>query len=334
MQMTARVLPDNAIGITTTVPVEVLYVAGRLPVDLNNIFVTGAEPHRDIAYAEQNGFPRTSCAWIKGLYGCIHRCGVKTVLGVTQGDCSDTHVLLEILEGEGIEVIPFAFPFRPDATAMQREIDLLCELLGTTSDAAESQKVRLDAARAPAHELDKCFARGVDLSGVVLFESLLNCSDFQGDPDAHAASCKKELALALQAAELPKSIRRLGLLGVPPVYTDLIGTVESREARIIFQEVPRQFALPYAGLSLAESYSRYTYPYSMAARLEDITQAIAERQLDGLIHYTQSFCHRQMQDRLLRDGVDIPVLTLEGDRPGPVEGSTRTRIEAFLEMLG
>ena len=37
--------------------------------------------------------------------------------------------------------------------------------------------------------------------------------------------------------------------------------------------------------------------------------------------------------RLLREGLKIPILTLEGDRPGPVDGAILTRIEAFLEML-
>ena len=33
--------PDRAVGITATVPVEVIYAAGLVPVDLNNLFVTG-----------------------------------------------------------------------------------------------------------------------------------------------------------------------------------------------------------------------------------------------------------------------------------------------------
>jgi benzoyl-CoA reductase/2-hydroxyglutaryl-CoA dehydratase subunit BcrC/BadD/HgdB len=29
----------------------------------------------------------------------------------------------------------------------------------------------------------------------------------------------------------------------------------------------------------------------------------------------------------------VPVLTLEGDAPGPVDGRTRIRVQAFVEML-
>ena len=49
------------IGITTTLPVEVVYAAGCVPVDLNNIFITSPDAPRLVAEAEQKGFPRTAC---------------------------------------------------------------------------------------------------------------------------------------------------------------------------------------------------------------------------------------------------------------------------------
>ncbi|RLB69292.1 MAG: 2-hydroxyacyl-CoA dehydratase, partial [Deltaproteobacteria bacterium] len=54
---------------------------------------------------------------------------------------------------------------------------------------------------------------------------------------------------------------------------------------------------------------------------------------DGLIHYTQTFCFRQIEDILFKRKLDIPVLSLEADQPGPVDGRTLTRIETFIEML-
>jgi len=47
----------------------------------------------------------------------------------------------------------------------------------------------------------------------------------------------------------------------------------------------------------------------------------------------QSFCFRQMHDRIIRERLHLPILTLECDRPGPMDGRSRTRIEAFLEMI-
>jgi len=57
------------------------------------------------------------------------------------------------------------------------------------------------------------------------------------------------------------------------------------------------------------------------------------RELDGIIHYTQSFCFRGIEDIVIRKELNIPVLTLEGDRPGNLDARTRLRLEAFIDML-
>ena len=86
------------IGITTTVPIEVLLAAGYQPVDLNNILVADDNPGRFIAIAERAGFPMNCCAWIKGIYGVCLDSGIKEVLCVTGGDCSNTIMLMETLK--------------------------------------------------------------------------------------------------------------------------------------------------------------------------------------------------------------------------------------------
>ena len=57
------------VGITTTVPVEILLAAGYMPVDLNNLFITDQDPHRLVEIAERFGFPQNCCVWIKGIFG-------------------------------------------------------------------------------------------------------------------------------------------------------------------------------------------------------------------------------------------------------------------------
>ncbi len=59
----------NKIGITTTVPIEILLAAGYQPVDLNNEFITDPSPERLVNIAEKAGFPLNCCSWIKGIYG-------------------------------------------------------------------------------------------------------------------------------------------------------------------------------------------------------------------------------------------------------------------------
>jgi benzoyl-CoA reductase/2-hydroxyglutaryl-CoA dehydratase subunit BcrC/BadD/HgdB len=108
---------------------------------------------------------------------------------------------------------------------------------------------------------------------------------------------------------------------------------ERAGARFVLNEVQRQFAMPASGGTLVEQYLAYTYPYSFFERLADIRTEVARRGVRGVVHYVQSFCFRQIEDILLREEVGLPVLTLEGDAPGPLDGRTRIRIEAFVEML-
>ena len=68
-------------------------------------------------------------------------------------------------------------------------------------------------------------------------------------------------------------------------------------------------------------------------RIDDIREAIHKRRIDGLIHYTQNFCHRQIQDLVLRRKLSAPILTLEGEEPGPINNRVKIRIEAFVDML-
>ena len=77
-------------GITTTVPIEVLLAAGYQPVDLNNVLVADPDPGRLITIAERAGFPLNCCSWIKGIYGVCLDYGIEDVLCVTSGDCSNT----------------------------------------------------------------------------------------------------------------------------------------------------------------------------------------------------------------------------------------------------
>jgi benzoyl-CoA reductase/2-hydroxyglutaryl-CoA dehydratase subunit BcrC/BadD/HgdB len=91
--------------------------------------------------------------------------------------------------------------------------------------------------------------------------------------------------------------------------------------------------MPFNQEDIINQYLKYTYPYDIEGRLKDIELAVYERRLDGLIHYTQTFCYRQIYDIILRKYLPVPILTLEGDRPGRIDGRTALRIETFVEML-
>lgn len=325
---------NNLVGITTTVPVEILFAAGKIPVDLNNIFVANPNAERLVAYAEERGFPQSACAWTKGLYGAIHDRGIREVVGVVEGgDCSNTLALCEILESEGIVVHHFGYPASRRADDLETALERFAACLGTTLNAAEDVKPRLDEVRILAGEIDALAAEG-KVHSEDLFGALLNTSDFFGDPE----KCRSTLETLLEKIRARKETDsvpvRLACCGVPTILADVWDVFEKLGARFVDHEVPRQFALlDGIGKGLVETYLAYTYPYDVFTRIGDVEVNARKRGVQGVIHYVQSFCHRQIEDRLWREGLELPLLTLEADRPGNIDERTRTRIEAYMERL-
>jgi benzoyl-CoA reductase/2-hydroxyglutaryl-CoA dehydratase subunit BcrC/BadD/HgdB len=323
---------STAIGITSTIPVEIVLATGLTPVDLNNIFVTSDESEKLLGQAESSGFAHNICAWIKGIYSAVIHHGVKRVIAVTGGDCSNTLALAEVLSRRGVEVISFDYPLNQDRASLMGQMEKLRKALSATWPDIRETKRRLDRIRKKLVELDRLTFHHNLVSGFENHLFLLSSSDFKSDPDQF----EKELDEFLREARTRESKKekvRLGYLGVPPIFSDLFNRVESLGGRVVFNEIQRQFSMPYGCEDLTEQYIKYTYPYGMQGRIEDIKGAVKERRLDGLIHYTQTFCFRQIYDIILRETLSIPILTIEGDRPGPVDSRTAMRIETFIDML-
>lgn len=321
------------IGITTTVPVEIILAAGHIPVDLNNIFIGDKEANRLVEVAEDAGYPRNICGWIKGLYSVVVDGGnIDTVLAVTQGDCSNTHALMETLQLAGIETIPFAYPFDRDYDMLRLQIDKLITALGTDWERVMTVKKRLDEVRAKVAEVDRLTWQENVVSGFHNHLYQISCSDFNGDVDVFEQDVDQFLMQTQSSTEYTEDLR-LGFIGVPPIFNDLYEHFEKMGARIVFNEVQRQFAMPYQVDDLVEQYRLYTYPYGVFRRIEDIKREIEKRNLDGIVHYVQSFCFRQIEDMIFREKLDVPILTIEGDKPGKLDARTKLRIDSFLEML-
>jgi len=321
------------IGLTTTIPVEIVFAAGMVPVDLNNIFINHDNSSKMVEKAELAGYPRNLCGWIKGLYSTVlAEKEIRSIIAVTQGDCSNTHALMETLQLKGIEIIPFSYPFDRDREMLKLQIDKLIQALHTNWSQVNKWKKRLDAIRAKVHKLDLLTWQENLITSEENHLYQVSCSDFWGEP----ALFEEKLEQILQETEKRKPMEktiRLGYIGVPPIITDLYSSVEEMGARIIFNEVQRQFSMPYPTVDLLEQYRLYTYPYDIFARLDDISREIETRKIDGIIHYTQSFCYRQIQDLIIRQKLSVPVLTLEGDRPGPLDARNKIRLESFLELF-
>jgi len=319
-------------GLTTTVPVEVILAAGLVPVDLNNLFISSPDRMKMTAQAEARGFPRNLCAWIKGLYSAARQAGITKVVGVTRGDCSSTEKLLEVWEREGVETLPFSFPRRQDREEMAREIESLARSVAADVSAAEEERARLRPVRAMLEELDRMTWQEDKITGWENHHWLVSSTDFRGNPD----SFRWNLAGFIEKARSRKPADhkiRLAYAGVPPIVDDLYDFLEKRGARVVLNEVQRQFSMPGDHPDLASQYTAYTYPYTTMGRIADIRAEIQRRGIQGVIHYAQTFCHRQIEAILMSEELPVPVLTIEADQPGPLDPRTMTRIEAFLEQL-
>jgi benzoyl-CoA reductase/2-hydroxyglutaryl-CoA dehydratase subunit BcrC/BadD/HgdB len=325
--------PGAKVGLTTTIPVEVVLAANLAPVDLNNIFISDPEARRRVGEAEAAGFPRTICSWIKGIHGTLQQHPeIAAVIVACQGDCSYTQALGEILAAEGRQIIHFKFPYPRNRQQLSREISALMHRLGVEPSAVTRTQEGLRPLREKLRRLDRLTWETGQVRGEENFLYLISASDFQSDPEAYEP---RVTAFLQEAASRPPFAGqvRLGFAGIPPIFTDLWDYLEELGAQVVFNEFPRQFSMPYPGLDLVEQYFRYTYPYDISGRLADLAEAVATRRLDGLVHYTQSFCFRQMFDLSIRESLGAPVLTIEGDRPGPLDARTRMRLEAFVDVL-
>jgi benzoyl-CoA reductase/2-hydroxyglutaryl-CoA dehydratase subunit BcrC/BadD/HgdB len=320
------------IGITATIPVEIVFASGHRAVDLNNLFITAPNPKELVVRAEQVGFAHNICAWIKGIYSVTLEGEFKQIIAVTGGDCSNTVALSEVLAAKGVEVIPFAFPLDADRLELYTQMDRLRKTLGTSWDAISETKSRLDRIRADLRRLDELTYLEDRVSGLENHRFLVSSSDFGGDPERFHAELETFIHAAGSREPFKEEIR-LGYLGVPPVFSGLYELTESLGARVVYNEVQRQFSMPAGKSDIVDQYLAYTYPYAVEGRIRDIRKAVEKRHLNGLIHYTQTFCYRQIYDILLRKNLSVPILTLEGDRPGSLDSRTGLRIETFIQML-
>ncbi len=329
----------SRIGITTTIPAEVVYAAGNVPVDLNNSFIGAPDRQALVEVAEHAGFPSNFCAWVKGIYGLVKegREQLDAVIAVTQGDCSNTQALAEAWQADGIEVIPFAYPFDKDPEQLALQLKRLASRLGAAEADVQERFIRLDEIRGKVWELDRLTWAEGRLTGAENHLWQVSCSDFEGDPEGFAVKAERMLDEAIRrpapAASHAAGLIRLGYIGVPPIAPEIYEFLEGLGAQVVFNEVQRQFTLPGGARELAARYLQYTYPYSVFGRISDIDSEIEIRRLDGIIHYVQSFCFRQVEDMIMRRYLKVPMLAVEMDQAIRLDQRTKTRLETFVQLL-
>jgi benzoyl-CoA reductase/2-hydroxyglutaryl-CoA dehydratase subunit BcrC/BadD/HgdB len=319
------------VGFTTTIPVEVVFAGGYIPCDLNNIFITNENPMHYIERAEKDGFPKSMCNWIKGIYGVVMEKNIGIVITVMEGDCSNTQALAEILRYKGIKTIPFSYPYDRDRKVLKREIKKLMEAFSVDETALHKVEEGIERVRSMLESIDRMTWKERRVTGSENHLWLVQASDMLGDYKRYGTMSAGFINGVKKRAEIEGI--NVGYMGVPPMILDLYQFIEGLGAYVVYNETQRQFSLPYFLKGIVERYLRYTYPYGIFARLTDIKREIKRRKIRGIIHYVQAFCYRVIEDVILRETLGVPVLTIEGDLPKVLDTRTKLRLEAFIEML-
>ena len=163
---------------------------------------------------------------------------------------------------------------------------------------------------------------------------MVSSSDFNQDIDKFCSEVNHFAVDYKTRQPFPYDELRLAVIGVPSVFCkELYPFLEKNGARVVYNEIQRQFAMLTPVNSLAEQYSHYTYPYSIEGRIDDIVKEGANRHIDGVIHYVQAFCHRGIGDIVFRSSLGVPILTIEGNTDFKLTQHVKTRLEAFTDML-
>ncbi len=321
---------NTKIGITTTVPVEIILASGAIPVDINNIFITDVDPGNLVDKAEKAGFPQNTCSWIKGLYQTIISQNIEKVLSPVWGDCSNSFALSEILSECGIEVIEFQYPFDRNIKRLKESFKELYDRFDVSEKDVLKKHDDLQKVRKELKTIDDLTIKG-NISGKDNHIYLVSSSDFEGNPDLFLKKIKNRPNIIKKEID---DNHRIGIIGVPPIFTNFFDVLEELGFSVVYNEIPAEFSMIKSlDKGFYEKYLEYSYPYGMRFRLHTIKKEIKRRRLKGIIHYTQCFCYRQIEDILLRKNIDIPILTIEGDRPCEIDSRSRMRLENFWELL-
>lgn len=329
---------------TTTIPVEVLLSADIKPLDLNNIFVNSKNPEKLVENAEIFGFPRSCCSWIKGMFSVLSKNNfyndIDIFIAVTEGDCSNARVLAEVIAIEfGIETYIFNYPQSRSYKDISSEIERFRSFFGISKKDMELSRMRLKPLRKTLRKIDElAYKKPGLISNKSYHEIMVSSSDFKGDPASFEEETKGILNCLKKKKFLPSYSPTLAYCGVPPAIP-IHSFFDKLNIPVTFNEIQCEFAMTEEHDSVIDQYMSYTYPYSAIYRFSKFAERIKKRPVDGIIHYVQSFCHRQIEDIILRKTlkskrISLPVLTVEGDKPyKKISGNIRTRLEAFSETL-
>lgn len=324
------------IAFTTTIPQEIIWAANKIPFDLNNAFVSN-NPLNYINKAESLGIIRNTCSWIKGMLGVIddYQDEIEAIIVVTQGDCSNNHSLIELASHffPKLQIIKFAYPADKDSQQLQLELNKLATKLDTNLIHANEIKKILSPIRNKLKNLIAIYQEKNNIPAATMQKILVSSTDFNGDYQKYESEIDNYFKLMINNPSNNKLIK-IGVIGVPTIIPNFYSYLEEElKVNVNLFEVEEDFCMYDSYSSLQEQYLKFKYPYDLNSRIEWINKAIYSRQLKGIVHYVQTFCHRQIDDTLIKKTLNTPTITLEADAPEKIDMRSKIRLENFIERI-
>jgi len=199
------------IAIFSTCPIEILYAAGLVPRDINNLFVTHERPESLLAEAEAAGIPPTVCTWTRALLGTTVAHRFPKALVVVRGDCANNAIVGRLLLPPSVEVIEFSYPqSNSDRPGLRKALRSLMRRLNVAPTQVDAVFERFRPIRQMLLQIDQLAAQGRIPAPVARF-CLLDSTDMGGDPDKYQARLAGLIAECLRDPQ-----PALAALGPPP----------------------------------------------------------------------------------------------------------------------
>lgn len=307
----------NKIGITALVPPELIFACGAAPFDVNNIIPASRK------------YPGNKlCAWTAIWKEMLvnKEIIVDSLIVVAGGDCHNALVDGQKAAMSGIPTHFFFYPFDGDPEYLESQLRRLSGFLGGIKSPEVFKKIR--ELKKQGRLLDKKRCQG-KLASDDVFRILVSFSDMRGDLEGFGRAVS-----ALEEKDIDPG-NRVALIGVPPIYHDFHEVAHSLGLHIVFDELPYEF-IRHGGCNIKEmaaDYCSYTFAMPLESRIDFLKKELRMRKVDAVIHYTQFACHHMLEDEVLREKLDYPLLTIQGDLPGNTPQQIKLRLEAFGEML-
>ncbi|RKZ26413.1 2-hydroxyacyl-CoA dehydratase [bacterium] len=324
---------NRRIGITGMMPIELIFDSGAVPLDIRNFFIQHPDRVTYIQRGEMDGIPDNAGIMTKGIYGTVMENKIEEVVVVFQKDSIKSYALAEMFESQGVIVSRFNFPEHRNRQSLKLEIENLAKQLKMVNlENLEYWRFKLNEIRELARRIDELTYEKNIVSGYENHKYLASMTDFEGDTELYMTKLYNFLDEIKNEKPFKQEIR-LGFIGEPPIFPEIYKIIERCGARVVFNEVQRQYAMPYPADSVIDQYLKYTFPYDISKRVEDINAEIERRNIHGIIHYIDITGQAFADEMLFRREIGLPILTVEGGNSLVVNVKTITQISNFVNML-